>query len=61
LRPPALIEISDWETYIKIKLRHPLYRSILNNEKEIFGGSLRDFWEKNKKDIESLQVDPFMW
>jgi len=61
LRPPVLIEISDWETYIKIKLRHPLYRSILNNEKEIFGGSLRDFWEKNKKDIESLQVDPFMW
>jgi len=61
LRPPVLIEISDWETYIKIKLRHPLYRSILNNEKEIFGASLRDFWEKNKKDIESLQVDPFMW
>jgi len=60
-RPPALIEISDWETYIKIKLRHPLYRSILNNEKEIFGASLRDFWEKNKKDIESLKVDPFMW
>jgi len=61
LRPLALVEISDWETYIKIKLRHPLYRSILNNEKEIFGASLRDFWEKNKKDIESLQVDPFMW
>jgi len=36
LKPPSLVEISDWETYIMITLRHPLYRSILNNEKEIF-------------------------
>lgn len=61
LRPPVLVEISDWESYIKIKLRPPLYRSILNNEIEISGGSLRDYWKKNKKDIESLPVDPFMW
>ncbi len=61
LKPPALIEISDWDTYIKVELRHPLYRSILNCEKEIFGASLRDFWDKNKKDIESKQADPFIW
>jgi hypothetical protein len=61
LKPPSVIEISDWETYIRMTLRHPLYRSILNNEKEIFGSSLRYFWDRNKQAIESAPVDPFMW
>lgn len=61
LKPAALIEISDWEEYIKEKLRHPLYRSILNHEKHIFGVSLREFWAKNKVAIESTPADPFIW
>ena len=61
LKPPSMIEMSDWETYIRITLRHPLYRSILKNEKEIFGASLRNFWDRNKQSIESTPVDPFMW
>ncbi|MBI1183582.1 hypothetical protein GC194_04890 [bacterium] len=60
-KPASLIELTDWETYIKEKLRHPLYRSILNNESQIFGTSLRDFWIKNKEDIENHPADPFMW
>jgi len=61
LKPPALIEISDWETYIRVKLRHPLYRSILIHERKLFGASLRDFWDKYKREIESSPVDPFIW
>jgi hypothetical protein len=44
-----------------VKLRHPLYRSILNHEGEIFGESLRRFWHKHKKKIESTPADPFIW
>lgn len=61
LKPPSLIEISDWEVYIKVKLRHPLYLSILKYEKNIFGKSLRDFWKKNEQKIVSLSIDPFIW
>lgn len=61
LKPPALIERSDWETFIKAKLRHPLFRSILKHEKEIFGGALQCFWKKNSKEIESTPADPFVW
>jgi len=61
LKPAALIEISDWEEYMKEKLRHPLYRSILNREGHIFGASLRDFWARNRQNIESKPADPFIW
>lgn len=61
MNPPALIELSDWENYILVKIRHPIYRSILNNEKEIFGASLRDFWAQHKKKIETATSDPFIW
>lgn len=61
LKPPSLIELSDWETYIRVKLRHPLYQSILMYEKNIFGESIRSFWEKNEKDIISMPIDPFIW
>ena len=61
LKPGSIIEISDWEQYIILKLRHPLYGSILNNEKEIFGISLRNFWEKHKREIESTSINPFVW
>jgi len=61
LRPVALVEKADWDEYIKEKLRHPFYRSILNNEKHIFGAALRTFWKRNKKTIESNPADPFIW
>jgi hypothetical protein len=61
LKPPGVIEISDWEKYIMEKLHHPLYRSILNHEQHIFGAALRNFWNKNKKTIESTPADPFIW
>jgi len=60
LRPP-LIEEEDWKAYMIEKFRHPLYQSILKHEKHIFGESLRDFWKKNKKEILSRPVDPFIW
>lgn len=61
MKPPALIELSDWETYIEEKLRHPLYRSILNRESQIFGTALRDFWKVHRREIESHPADPFLW
>jgi hypothetical protein len=61
LRPPGLIERSDWERYIKEALRHPLYRSVLIREAPIFGAGLRDFWNKHKQEIESAPASPFVW
>jgi hypothetical protein len=61
LRPPGLIEISDWESYIQEALRHPLYRSILTREARIFGAGLRDFWNKYQHEIESAPASPFVW
>lgn len=61
LEQPGIVEISDWENYIKQKLMHPLYRSILNNEIDIFGSSLRNFWLLNRDSIESGRANPFMW
>ena len=61
LKAPALIEISDWEVYIKVKLRHPLYRSILKHEAHMFGVALRDFWNTHRQEIESTPADPFVW
>lgn len=61
LKPPALIEFSAWEAYMVEKLRHPLYRSILNREAHIFGASLRRFWSRHRKAIESKPADPFVW
>lgn len=61
LKPPALTELTDWETLIKVKLRHPLFRSILKHEKSIYGRSLRDFWKENGEEIESISADPFVW
>lgn len=61
LGPGMLIEPADWEQYILVKLRHPLYRSILNHEKEIFGDCLRKYWAEHKTSIESAAIDPFVW
>jgi hypothetical protein len=61
LRPPGLGELSDWETYIRRKLSHPLYRSILNNEGEIFGAALRDFWSKNGSVANAEPPRPWVW
>ena len=54
-----LIEPADWERYIEIKLRHPLYRSILEHEQEIFGQALRGYWQDKKTRI--INADPFLW
>jgi len=56
-----LIELPDWENYILVKLRHPLYRSIMNNEKNIFGDALRRFWEQHNSEVASANIDPFSW
>ncbi|MBT9613555.1 MAG: hypothetical protein IV108_09865 [Burkholderiales bacterium] len=61
LRPAELVEKTDWDEYIREKLRHPLYRSILLHEKHIYGASLREFWTSNQALIESKQADPFIW
>lgn len=61
LNPLPLIEPSDWKEYIIITLRHPLYRSVLDCEGEVFGECLRTFWDKNKDAIRSTPVDPFTW
>jgi hypothetical protein len=58
---PRVVEFSDWEAYIKHKVKHPLYGSILNNEGAIFGAALRDFWSANKASIEAAPVDPYTW
>ncbi|MEW6519112.1 MAG: hypothetical protein AB1461_06830 [Thermodesulfobacteriota bacterium] len=58
---PRLLEFSDWESYIRFKCRHPLYRSVLNNESEIFGAALRDFWSAHQKAIEAAPFDPYSW
>ena len=61
MKLPALVEIEDWEAYIKMRIGHPLFRSIMKNEAYIFGASLRRFWDKNREQIESTPVDPFIW
>ena len=61
IRAPRILEINDWNTYMIHKLRHPLYRSILENELHIFGSALQDFWAKNKALIVSKPADPYMW
>lgn len=58
---PAIVELSDWENYIKHKLRHPLYHAILNHEGSIFGAGLRDFWNDNKTSLETTAIDPYSW
>lgn len=58
---PQVLELSDWESYIRRKFKHPLYRSILNNEGEIFGAALREFWSANKAAIDAAPVDPYTW
>ena len=58
---PTIVEQKDWEGYIKEKLRHPFYRSILIHEDDIYGASLREFWEKNRKSIEEKSANPFIW
>ena len=58
---PQVVELSDWETYIKHRFKQPLYRSLWNNENEIFGSALRVFWFANKTSIDAASVDPYTW
>jgi hypothetical protein len=61
LKPTALPEKEDWEEYIKLKLRHPLYRSILKHEQDVFGAALREFWLSHQSEIESKLADRYSW
>jgi len=60
-KPAYLMDTADWEEYIKVKLRHPLYRSIMNHEKHIFGAQLRAFWVSHKDTIESKLAVAHIW
>jgi len=60
-KPPAVAELINWESYIKEILKHPFYRSVLNNEGEIFGVSLQKFWQKNKVDLSEQIPKKFLW
>ena len=59
-RQAPMAELQYWKEYIFIKLHHPLYRSILRNEGEIYGRALRIFWQTNKNKL-SDPSDPFVW
>jgi len=61
IRPPAVIELINWEAYIMHLLSHPMCRSIMRNEGHIFGIALQAFWDKNKGRIESRMPDIFSW
>ena len=58
---PQVIELADWENYMRHKIKHPLYRSILNNESRIFGSALRGFWSRNKGAVDAMPVDAHSW
>lgn len=59
LLAPRVAEFADWEAYVRHKLRHPLYRSILAHEEHIFGTALRDFWNRHRN--EATPPDPYSW
>jgi hypothetical protein len=61
IEPAPVVEKSDWLEYMKERLRHPFYRSILNHEMHTFGTSFRDFWAKNRAAVESKPASRFIW
>lgn len=61
VRPPAVIEINNWESYMIQLLAHPMCRSIMRNEGHIFGSALQEFWKKNAARIERRTPDIFCW
>jgi hypothetical protein len=60
-KPPGILEIADWEEYIKHRLAHPLARSIMTNEGAIFGRGLQDFWSRHREAVSSRSPDPHSW
>ena len=60
-KPPGILEIADWEEYMKHRLAHPLARSIMANEASIFGRGLRDFWSRHRDAIARQTPDPYCW
>ncbi|MAL19226.1 MAG: hypothetical protein CL670_03550 [Balneola sp.] len=61
INSPAMIEVEDWEEYMKCKMTHPFIQSILNNEAHIFGKSLQTFWNVYRKEITGKTTDRFSW
>jgi len=60
-KPPGILEIADWEEYMKHRLTHPLARSIMENEASIFGRGLRDFWLRKREAISGQTLNPHSW
>jgi hypothetical protein len=60
-RPPGILEIADWEEYMKHRLSHPLARSIMMNEAAIFGRGLQDFWSRHRDAISRRTPDSHSW
>jgi hypothetical protein len=59
-KPPGILEIGDWEEYMKHRLSHPLARSIMAHEAPIFGRGLQDFWSRHREAI-ARSSDPYSW
>jgi hypothetical protein len=60
-KPPGILDIADWEEYMKHRLSHPLARSIMANEAPIFGRALQDFWSRHREAISRRTPDPHSW
>lgn len=60
-KPPGILEIDDWEEYIKHRLSHPLARSIMAHEAPIFGHALQNFWSRHRDAISRRTSDPHSW
>ena len=60
-KPPGILELADWEEYMKHRLSHPLARSIMAYEASIFGRGLQDFWSRHRDAISRRTPDPHSW
>jgi len=54
-------ELNDWETYILERLRHPLFRAILEEEGKIFGKSLQSYYEVHKAELSKTPPMQYLW
>jgi hypothetical protein len=55
------VEYKDWCTYIVEKMKHPAYKDVMENERKIFGGRIRQFFEDNRKEIYKDNGTPWQW
>jgi hypothetical protein len=57
---PGRAELRDWDQYILRTMQHPLYRAIVEEESEIFGKSLRVYYETKVKSAKGTP-SMYMW